>query len=131
MPTLLLVEDDDDIRDTLADVLRHKGYEVVEAENGKIALDKLLGGVRPALILLDQTMPVMNGREFRRAQLEDPSLAQIPVLLMTAANAIGELVDEMHPQFILRKPMGLQELFQTLNAALDPNSQKPSKGEVA
>lgn len=119
-PLLLLVEDDDDIRETYSEVLRDEGFEIVEAVNGLHALEILQGGLRPALILLDQTMPVMNGRAFREAQMKDTALAAIPVLLMTAANAVDDLVADLRPRAVVRKPIGFDPLLAAIRSALVP-----------
>src|SRR5262245_41627253 len=84
-PLILLVEDHDSVRSALARLLRHEGYEVALADNGAQAFDQLRGGLRPCLILLDLTTPVMNGWEFRRRQLAEPELAGIPVVILTSA----------------------------------------------
>ena len=118
MALLLVVEDDDDIRETVTDLLRDQGYEVEGAEDGRVALARLQGGLRPDLILLDRTMPVMDGAAFRKAQLADPLLSTIPVVLMTAANAIESLVAEMRPDHVLKKPMSFDDLLSTLVRAL-------------
>jgi CheY-like chemotaxis protein len=62
--TILVVEDDPDIAESLCDVLRSEGYDVVTASNGKEGLDRLEEMGRPCLILLDLMMPVMSGGEF-------------------------------------------------------------------
>ncbi len=116
--TLLVVEDDDDIRETYGEVLRGEGFHVLESHNGAHALEMLQGGFRPDLILLDQTMPVMNGRAFREAQMRDPTLASIPVLLMTAANAVDDLVADLQPQAVVRKPIGFDPLLAAVRSAL-------------
>lgn len=118
MALLLVVEDDDDIRETVTDLLRDQGYDVEGAEDGRVALSRLQGGLRPDLILLDRTMPVMDGAAFRKAQLADPLLSMIPVVLMTAANAIESLVAEMRPDHVLKKPMSFDDLLSTLVRAL-------------
>jgi CheY-like chemotaxis protein len=82
--SLLIVEDDPDIAETLAELLDDRGYEVEIAGNGAEALRRLERPPRPGLILLDLTMPVMDGRQFRRVQLERPELASIPVVVLTA-----------------------------------------------
>jgi CheY-like chemotaxis protein len=82
--SILVVEDDPDIRYALCEILRDEGYEVRWAVHGRDALMQLRGGARPELILLDVMMPVMSGFDFRAAQLEDPELASIPVVVMTA-----------------------------------------------
>ncbi|MDP2342344.1 MAG: response regulator [Deltaproteobacteria bacterium] len=118
MTQLLLVEDDEDIRETFADVLRDHGYDVAEAQNGQVALSLLQGGLRPQLILLDYAMPVMDGGEFRKWQLADVALAQLPVVLMTAATGVQAIAAALKPNHLLRKPFSLKELFATLTAAL-------------
>ena len=82
--SILIIDDDNDIRETFAEALRMVGYEVHTAPEGKTALE-LLGAVTPpCLILLDLMMPTMNGEEFRRQQLTSPVLSKIPVVLITA-----------------------------------------------
>lgn len=85
MNSVLIVDDDDDIRETFADALRFVGYPVLTAPNGKAALD-LLAKVEapPCLILLDMMMPVMDGEEFRKHQLANSELAEIPVVVISA-----------------------------------------------
>ena len=82
--TILLVEDDPDIRDGIADILRGAGKTVVEAEDGQDALDKLEQVDRPCLILLDLRMPRMDGFEFLRRLNEHPDAPDFPVLVLCA-----------------------------------------------
>jgi CheY-like chemotaxis protein len=82
--TVLLVEDDTDIREAVGEVLADHGYQVVTAGHGAAALEQLRDGSRPDVILLDIMMPVMDGATFRAAQKADPALAAIPVVVMTA-----------------------------------------------
>ncbi len=82
---LLLVEDDGELRSSLAELLRNDGYDVVDAANGSEALDYLKKSApTPDLILLDLMMPVKDGWQFRIEQKGDPSIASIPVLAMSA-----------------------------------------------
>jgi CheY-like chemotaxis protein len=81
--TVLLVEDDYDTRDVFAAIARSVGLEAVTTENGRAALELLRGGLRPCVIVLDIAMPEMDGYAFRRAQLTDPAIADIPVVVMT------------------------------------------------
>ena len=83
---VLLVEDDQDLRDSLAELLRLEGFETAKAGNGLDAL--LLLQSLPALpdvILLDVDMPVMDGREFRAAQRRDPTAGRVPVVVLSSA----------------------------------------------
>jgi CheY-like chemotaxis protein len=115
-PPLLIVEDDQDIRDNLRDILEMEGYAVLEAVHGKAALDLLErlraeGRPLPAVILLDLNMPVMSGRELLTTVRRDhPELAAIPVIIMTALPDAMELGTAA----FLRKPIDLDELLRRL-----------------
>src|SRR5437762_2793351 len=94
--TVMIVEDDLDIRDALTQILEFEGYHVVSAENGQQALTQLQHGEHPGLILLDLMMPVMDGWQFRLEQQKDAKLSDIPVVIISAdgrvyqkASAIG------------------------------------------
>jgi CheY-like chemotaxis protein len=82
--SILIVEDDEDVREAMIAFLQMKGYSVASAGNGREALDYLHGAPSPDLIITDLAMPVMDGRQFRREQLKDPRLAAIPTLVITA-----------------------------------------------
>src|SRR5215216_6115839 len=85
--TILIVDDDADIRRLLATFLTFKGYHTLSAANGQEALMQLqLLDALPLLILLDQMMPVMDGATFRQVQQQDPQLAAIPVVLLSAVD---------------------------------------------
>lgn len=89
---ILIVEDDADNRDTLAQLLLIKGYRVKCVSNGRQALDFLDRGTRPCIILLDLLMPDMNGWQFRDLLVVDPSLASIPIVVITGVQKAA-LVD--------------------------------------
>ena len=93
--TILVVEDDPDVRRALTELLASEGYEVAATADGGEALQTLRGGLRPAVILLDLMMPNCDGWDFRREQLEDPAFATVPVVLVTAA---GFSPDSMRSQ---------------------------------
>jgi CheY-like chemotaxis protein len=84
--SVLVVDDDADIREVMQTILESEGYVVLLAADGEDALAMLRTGVRPSLILLDMMMPHMNGLEFRAAQLQDPELAALPVVALTGAS---------------------------------------------
>ena len=92
--SILIVEDDSDLREALSEVLRDEGYSVESAADGREALDRLRRDLRPSLILLDLTMPVMNGWQFRAEQRRDPALSEIPVVVLSAGD---HLADQMVP----------------------------------
>jgi len=82
---VLLVDDDGDVREALADCLTAAGYQVATCSNGLAALDWLRAAPRPpGLVLLDMMMPVMDGWQFREEQLAHPSLAAVPVVMLSA-----------------------------------------------
>src|SRR5688572_30931716 len=87
--SILVVDDDEDCRESLAEIIRGKGLQVVSVKNGLEALEQLRWGLRPNLILLDLRMDVMTGWDFRKEQKEDPELADIPVVAMTAGHWKG------------------------------------------
>jgi CheY-like chemotaxis protein len=107
---VMVVDDDDDIRETLAGLLEDEGYAVAAFPSGHEALNALRRGVAPQVILLDLMMPVMDGTEFRRAQLADPALAAIPVILITAAGL--ERVSREDFSEVLRKPLKIDRVLE-------------------
>lgn len=82
--TVLVVEDEDEARNTLMQILEIEGYRVLGFSNGAEALSYLSESKEPCLIVMDIRMPVMGGSEFRSAMLRDPRLAKIPVVVVTA-----------------------------------------------
>jgi two-component system, chemotaxis family, chemotaxis protein CheY len=113
--TILLVEDDEDIAEILEIVVPGLGYQLVTAPNGAEALALLRSGAeRPQLILLDLMMPEMNGWEFRAEQLRDPSLRDIPVVVMTGMRDADREAAALRADGLLAKPIDLQELRSLL-----------------
>jgi CheY-like chemotaxis protein len=117
--TVLVVEDDVDVRESLVEVLADRGYILLAAANGKEALEMLRGGgTKPGLILLDIMMPVMDGQQFRAAQLEDPELAAIPVIVLSAHAKVADLMRQMGVCGFLRKPVELKHLLAAVDESL-------------
>jgi CheY-like chemotaxis protein len=115
VPHVLIVEDDLDIRDALSQILEEEGYTVVTAANGREALDMLRNGCPPPrLILLDLMMPVMNGWQFRAEQNADPSLRDIPVVIISADTHIRDKAYQLGLREFFRKPIEISNLLQTL-----------------
>ncbi len=111
--TILVVDDDDDVRRSVAETLEDEGYRVVTARNGQEALDLLRNCVpTPRLILLDMMMPVMDGRRFRAEQLKDLALAPIPVVLVTADARAAQEARELTTHSALEKPFQLSDLLK-------------------
>jgi len=84
--SILVIDDDSASTDSLTDILTGEGYSVATARNGKEALELLRGAPNPRVIILDLFMPEMDGWEFRREQLKDAKLRDIPVVVMTGAS---------------------------------------------
>ena len=117
---VLLIEDEYDMREALAVFIASYSMDVVEAANGREALDRLRGGFRPCFILLDMAMPVMNGAAFRRAQLADPTLAGIPVAVVSAGGWVAEAeAKQVGVSVFLRKPVDVDRLVQFLESPCD------------
>jgi DNA-binding response OmpR family regulator len=113
---VLLVEDDQDLRETLEMTLRNHGHQVESASDGSAALSWLRrADPHPCLVLLDLMMPGMSGFELRSRMAEDPALAAVPVVVITGA---GVLADQRSGELgaeILRKPVGISTLLGTVN----------------
>ena len=107
--SILIVDDDTDLREVLGELLSDEGYPTHLCANGRDALDLLRRGARPRLILLDLMMPEMDGWAFREEQLRDESLRAIPVVVMSASRGIDETV--LGGAEILQKPVGLEEIL--------------------
>jgi CheY-like chemotaxis protein len=112
--SVLVVDDDRDIRETLQELIEDEGYEVATARNGAEALDRVRD-VRPGLIVLDLFMPVMDGAEFRRRQLADPAIAEIPVVVVSAAAGLDERVAAMRAAGHFEKPLRLDDLLAVIS----------------
>jgi CheY-like chemotaxis protein len=108
----LIVEDDGAIRNALLDVFAGEGLLARAAGNGREALASIAEHGAPGLILLDLMMPEMDGPSFLQVQRADPSLAGIPVVIMTASHR-GEL-RHLQPAAFLRKPFTIRQLLTTL-----------------
>ena len=102
MGSILIVEDDDDIRELLADVIRGHGYEVLEAEHGARALELLEEQEQaPCLMLLDLMMPVMNGPALLQILGGSARWASLPVVVISAG---GRPEEAPHARRFIRKP---------------------------
>jgi CheY-like chemotaxis protein len=103
---ILIVEDDDDMRTITVELLAAIGNPIVTARNGEEAL-RMLREKRPALVLLDLMMPVMDGWQFRAAQqqLADRELAAVPVVLLTAVPNPEKLRSDLKAVAVISKPV--------------------------
>jgi CheY-like chemotaxis protein len=120
--SILLVEDDVDIRLDLADILRAEGYDVNTAANGQEALEFLgQNSGQVGLILLDLMMPVMNGWDFRARQLEEPTLTAIPVVLLSGAGDVARHALALKTAGYLIKPLRLDSLLGIVSRLCAPD----------
>lgn len=108
-PTVFIIEDDIDTRDMLAHFLEMEGYHVELAANGRQALDRFSGGASASVIVLDLMMPVMDGWEFRRRQVEDARLKDIPTIVVSAAGR--DRLAQIDADAYLSKPVDMDELL--------------------
>jgi len=113
--SVLLVEDDSDLRFAVVDALQEEGYAVVAASNGKEAIDRLLLET-PCMVLLDMRMPVMNGVEFRRAQLADRRIAAVPVVSFSASESERLEAKSLGISTSISKPVNLSRLLEVVSA---------------
>lgn len=109
--TILIVEDDESIRETLQAVLELEGHEVLTAENGQEGLNVLATQPQPCLILLDLMMPVMNGWEFATALEKDAKFSSIPIIVVSAYTDKATTIKSIA---FLKKPIDLRSLNETV-----------------
>ncbi|MDF2693160.1 MAG: response regulator [Labilithrix sp.] len=110
--TVLIIEDDETIRETMQIALEMRGYDVITAANGMEGLDALAALPScPCLILLDLMMPVMDGWGFVTATEHDPRLGRIPVVVVTAFTTQAA---KIKARSILAKPVTLDVLYKTV-----------------
>lgn len=118
-PTVLVVDDEEEVLYALVGVIEDQGWRVLTARNGREALE-VLQSARPDLMLIDLFMPVMGGIELLRAVKSDERLARIPRLVMTAAN--DRMIGVKEDVSVLYKPIDLETLVLTLRRHLEPGA---------
>lgn len=125
VPLVLVVDDFDDNRLLYVNTIAEAGYAVDEATNGQEALDKI-GGKRPAVIVMDLSMPVVDGWEATRRIKADPRTADIVIIAVTghATNYGLQKAREAGAEAVLTKPCMPEDLLRTISA-LVPNLPRP------
>ena len=111
---VLIVEDDADLREMMAQLLSVEGYHAISVANGREALEYLRSGAPADLILLDLMMPVMDGWEFRRQQQADPVLASVPVVVLSALDPSRSM--DVRADAVLKKPVDFNRLLQLVRS---------------
>lgn len=114
-PTVLIVEDNSDLRETLADFLSLEGFETELAGNGEEGLERLHAMDAPCVVLLDLMMPVMDGAEFLHTIRMSPRFSRLPVALMTASPPSMDIGADR----FLRKPFRLENLLGVVHEMCD------------
>ncbi len=109
---VLVVDDEKDIREAIAELLSYYGHDVKVAGNGREALEVARESVAPRLILLDLMMPLMDGLEFNRLKWADPALHGVPVCVMTASGLQVPLSKGI--VFVIRKPIDTRALIEVV-----------------
>jgi CheY-like chemotaxis protein len=113
--TVMVVEDDRDVREAIAEVLADSRYVPLRAANGAEALQRLRSApIRPCVILLDMMMPTMDGWQFRVEQQRDPSVKDIPVVVLSAHADAAATAVKMAADGYLTKPVELERLLHVV-----------------
>ena len=123
--TVLVVEDTAIAREPLVKLLGYEGYRAIGVTNGQEALELLRAGPRPAIILLDLVMPVMDGWEFLRQRERDPSLASIPVVVVSAGDPGLARATALGAVAFLQKPVDPGNLASEVRRRTGQGEQMP------
>ena len=107
---ILIVEDDADLREMMAQLLTLEGFRASTVANGREALEYLSQGDTPNVILLDMMMPVMDGWEFRRQQQADATLSNVPVIVLSALDQTRAA--DVNAVAVLKKPLDFDRLLR-------------------
>ena len=111
---VLVVEDDSTLRNAMGELLGAQGISATGAENGQVGLDLLRAGARPCLVLLDLQMPLVDGLTFRRRQLEDARIAEIPVVVMTGQPGKAQEAERLGVVLTMRKPIAPSRVLRVV-----------------
>ncbi len=121
----MIVEDDYNLREALCEALELEGYQVVCLEHGLAALRHLEKAGPPCLILLDLMMPVMDGHAFRETILNEPHLADIPVIVITAGGP--QMAAGVPAELVLHKPLKMGSVLKVVHQHC-PDAEVPRPG---
>lgn len=114
--SILIVEDDQDIRESLLELLEMEGFDVKGVENGQLAMDYLnASSVLPRLILLDLMMPVKSGFEVAEELKVSPKLKEIAVVIMSADGQLAQKQATIKANAYLKKPVDIDLLMGTIS----------------
>jgi CheY-like chemotaxis protein len=113
---ILVVDDDDDFRETLSEVLSEAGYPVQQAENGEVALARA-GEEQPGILLLDLKMPVLDGWGVMERMRQDPKNAAVPILILSAYGFEWES-ELLGAQGYIPKSVGMDEILERVRKSV-------------
>ena len=120
--TILVVDDDPGIQRVMTKFLRLEGFTPAVAANGEEALAYLRGGGDACVIVLDLRMPVMDGWAFRKEQRLDPSLARIPIVVLSGVEA--ERIPELEAVAAFRKPVSFPDVLDVVRRLCGPDAAR-------
>jgi CheY-like chemotaxis protein len=120
-PSVLVVEDDAEVRSAVAEILELEGFAVDTAVHGQQALDKLRSGMAPNVLLLDLMMPVMNGLELLEHLRVETELRAPPVIVLSANR--GYEAEDLGVAAVVRKPFDVDALMGNIAAVLRKTGQ--------
>jgi CheY-like chemotaxis protein len=118
---VLVVDDDEDIRTVIAEVLQLAGYTAITAKDGEEALTLMRSHPELCVVLLDMMMPGVDGWEFRRHQLGDPALARVPVVVLSGAGSAADIAREIAADDFLSKPVLRDHLVEMVSRYCPPD----------
>ncbi len=110
--SILVVDDDQDLRETVTTALADEGYQVIGVGSAREALAHLREGKPPSLILLDMMMPGMDGWELRLELRKQPATAEIPVVILSAHGDVRDAALALGAADYLRKPVRIESLLE-------------------
>jgi len=119
MNPVLVVEDNEEVREVLEEILRREGASVETANDGAEAWERVRRPPLPCLILLDLKMPVMDGIQFLRERNRDPEIARIPVIMLTGSVELEGREQELNFQGFVRKPFDPDDLARHIREYCD------------
>lgn len=120
-PLILLVDDDSDARELVAQLLEQDGYAVITAQDGADALTKLTEGAPPRLIILDLNMPELDGAGFAHCLLRKPTFGRVPVLVVSGSVTGRQQATLLGADAFLQKPLQHGILLEEVGHLLEPS----------
>jgi two-component system chemotaxis response regulator CheY len=115
---VLIVEDEEPIREIIADVLRERGFDALPAANGAEAL-RLLDTVKPDVVVLDLLMPVMHGWAFMESYIQKTAGQPIPIVVVSVNPALPRSFNKLGVRQIVAKPFDIDVLLEAVEQAVD------------